>query len=183
MAPQHPAGDSNLTTCGAVAPRREVMLDLVRPLLGRHEIADHALANWADQARIAPTLQVVLGDGLDVDGHVEGPAHAETQLQALQRRLRIVARRVVLPVLPHAQRSVQLALASLVFAVRRARGNLQHEVRTLGLLPQPVAGAIGARHAQHHEHVRRHHRPRIPLLVVQQQVAGHVHVPAAAKPQ
>ena len=94
---------------------------------------------------------------------------------------RIVARRVVLPVLLHAQRKVQLALAALVFAVRRARGNLQHEVGPLALFPQPVAGTVGVGHAQHHEHVGRHRRTRVPLLVVEQQVAGHVHVPAAAK--
>ena len=38
--------------------------------------ADNALADRADQARIAPTVHVAHGDGLDVGSHVEGPAPA-----------------------------------------------------------------------------------------------------------
>ena len=81
---------------------------------------------------------------------------ASAQLAALQRRLQVVSRRVVLPVLPHPQPALQLSLRALIFLSRAARRHLQHEVRRLLLLPQQVRGAPVVGRSQHHEHVRRH---------------------------
>ena len=56
-----------------------------------------------------------------------------------------------------------------------------HEVRALRFLPQAVDGAVGAVRAHDHEDVGRHHRLRIALPVIDEQVAGHVHVRAVAE--
>ncbi len=62
---------------GCFGVKAIVLLDFLGPLLVRHEIHEHRFANPADRARIAPPLHVVLGNGLEVDGHVDGLAHAD----------------------------------------------------------------------------------------------------------
>ena len=108
--------------------------------------------------------------------HVRSPR----QPQPPQRRRQVVTGRIVLPVLRHAQPLVQLPLGPLILPPRAARGDLQHEVRHLALAPHPVDPPVVVRHSQHHEYVRRHRRSRVALFVVDQQVAGDVHVVAFA---
>ena len=103
------------------------------------------------------------------------------QLQPLQRRGQIVVRRVVPPVLLHTQPPVQLALDRPIFPPRAPRGDLQHEVRPLRLLPQPVRLPVAAVRSHHHEDVRGHHRLRVALLVVDEQVPRHVYVRPVAE--
>ena len=109
------------------------------------------------------------------------PVLAGHQLQPLQPRLQIVAGRIVLPVLRYPEGAVQLPLAALIVLPGAPRGHLQHEVGSVRLLPQPIAVAVMVGCTKHHEHVRRHHRIALALLVVDEQVGSDVHVSPAAE--
>ena len=107
------------------------------------------------------------------------------QAVPLQRRLQVLSHRVVQPVLPNPQPRIHPSLPPHVLPPRPRRRHLQHEVRPLPFLPHLVAHPHPVLHPEHHEHVRRHRHPRVPLLVVDEQVTGHVHViaPGVARPQ
>ena len=69
------------------------------------------------------------------------------------------------------------------FNVPRARRrHLQHEVRPLRLVPQHVRVAKPRRRPHHHVHVRRHHRPGVAPLVVQEVVRADVDIDSLRDP-
>ncbi len=76
-----------------------VLLDLLGPLLERDHVPGHLGASGPLRAGIAPTLHVVLSDGLKVDGHVDGSAHPDVVkggglVVPMDRRFRTIGKRV-----------------------------------------------------------------------------------------
>ena len=85
--------------------------------------------------------------------------------------------RVEPPILQHSHPLVRRLLARPVPAARRRRRHLHHEGRRHpAFVPGPVRPALPLLYALHHEHVRSHHRARVPLPVIHGHAAGHVHV-------
>ena len=98
------------------------------------------------------------------------------QAAALEVEPEVLPRRVVLPVLAHPEPFVELGLPPLVLAPRSSRSHLHHEGGHHALLPQLVDRALVLRDAEHHEDVRGHPGARVALLVVDEEVPGHVDV-------
>ena len=99
---------------------------------------------------------------------------------SLEMEPEVLPRRVVLPVLRHPEPFVQLHLPPVVLAPGADRRHLHHEGGNHPLLPQLVDGALSLRHAERHEHVRRHPGARVAFLVVDEEIPGHVDVRTVA---
>ena len=101
-----------------------------------------------------------------------------TRRRPLRRSPRYSPVGSVLPVLRHPEPLVELRLAPVVLAPRADRRDFHHEGGHHPLLPQLVARAFVAGNTERDEHVRRHPGARIALLVVDEEIPGHVDVRA-----
>ena len=100
------------------------------------------------------------------------------QTVALQPRRQMLPRRVEQEILPHPQPRIDPGLPFHVFAPRVRRRHLEHEVRSLPLLPHLVVPPHPVLDPEHHERVGRDRYPRVAFLVVDEQISGDVHVGA-----
>ena len=183
------ARDSALTARDSAASIRDLAV-LARASAARLggvglEDVEHAFARLRiEEVHLLALRPEVEAEGLAAKHH--GPVqvlhHRKRLVRAagepapLQIQPQVLPGRVVLEILAHPEPLVELRLAPLVLAPRPSRRHLHREGRHHPFLPQLVDGALVLRHAEHHEHVRRHAGARVAFLVVDEEVRGDVHV-------
>src|SRR5689334_6334922 len=145
--------------------RSILLLERPLPLLGPEQPLAGRIVDQAHPPSFAAEAKARdLAEQRAVGGRLDRPVFASPEPKALERRIQVLAERIVDEVLPHSEAGIELPLLQVVALVG---GHRDHQRRGHSLLPEEVRAPqrlLG--NPERHEHVRADTLARVSLDVV-----------------